>query len=190
MAIRFQILKLHEVFQRELQYGECRYLQYKIEQYASELLCKYWPFLGITPLKIPEGFLEKIIEEIYPPSVRGSQYESSFLDLMAEGVGLFIYRISLHIALYAKGLVMAAFEKQPNSMVMLSEASYSVFPVAYNNGWANRFSVIVSFSRQLIETRYVLISVSKPKVYEYLKIDNNNLNELKSLMVDFGYMSL
>jgi hypothetical protein len=179
----FKYLGLHEIFRREGQYRETQFLQYKIEQYASELLCANWDAIGVYPLIISEYFLAKIINEIYPVNLRGNKYESKLLGLMAEGAGLFIYQISLHVALYAKGLVMAAFKSVPNQM-FLNEATYSIFPVANNKVWANRFSVAVNFGGLSVNTHHISVTFSK----DIVNINKNlSPDELDELMVKFGY---
>lgn len=156
----FYPFKLHELFNDMPRPMFARFLQSKINEFASILLSCHWNELKFDLKVIPERLIEKITKVVYPVNLR-SEGDLMRSEVIAEALGLFLYRISFEVALLVKGIVITALEGQADNLSKLNKASYAILPVPYDELWANKTMVVVKVNDSEIEGRCMLIDVTK-----------------------------
>lgn len=158
-AFYFREFKLHEVFRDTPTANFAIFLQYKIHEYASVLLSQYWDGLGFAPMTIPDGLIEKIKLDIYPERLWKSTHDKEKYSLIAVALALFIYRISLEVALLAKSMLMHTFKDKQHISPQLNKASYTILPFYAKEIHANNIAVVIKLPDMFVVHRCVVVNV-------------------------------
>jgi len=159
-AKAFHVFKFRKLFKDKPRLRFALFLQDKIHGYASILLSLYWENLGFSPIKIPEQLIEQIKNDIYPERLWRNEDDKERYSLIAEALGLFIYRISLEVALFAKSIVLVAFEgKERYLLDKLNTSTYAILPVKAGWGHANNMAVAIKLSDVFVKKSCLLINV-------------------------------
>lgn len=156
----FLDFKLHEVFKDKSNNRFPLFLQYKINEYASILLSQHWSNIGFAPMEIPKSLIKKIKLDIYPERMWKNVDDKEKPPLIAEALGLFIYRMSLEVALLAKSAVLRAFKDSISTSERLSKVTYTILPENAKDEKANNIAVAINLP---IKQRCVVINVNVDK---------------------------
>lgn len=106
-----------------------RYLQLKVEEYASDLLSNFWPELGEGGL-YPEELMKRIQQEMLPPSVQVRLKGISTLPpRLVEAFGCFVYVRAWCMAYWIKVLLKVGLP-MPYRGQNLSKYRITVLPIS------------------------------------------------------------
>ena len=186
--LKFECFNLQNYFQDEPLLTFAKFLQYKINEYASIILSQFWENLGINPINIQEDILDKISDEIYPENLRKKSDDEKHARLIAEAIGLYIYRASFEVALQAKWHVQNALKT--NTEIKLNQLPYTLLPVQYESNFANKLSIAVKLTNVHSKERFIAIhvtSMSRNITATRTPYDAGASTERDALLKSFGY---
>jgi hypothetical protein len=120
-----QLYRVFQGGQRELR----RYFQFKVEEYASELLSGHWDRIDQGGF-IPEAMLTRIQQDILPDQIksRGWQGEEPPSG-MPEALALFVYVLALRMAYWIKGVLVHDLSQEDWQGMVPALAQFTILPV-------------------------------------------------------------
>lgn len=109
------------------------YLQYKVSEYASELLRRCWSDLDdVNKIELaPEDLLLKIGQEIYPKELRvHKNHDNPEKIQQIESAVKVIYPHVLRVAIFYKKFILDLFEGNKEIIPVLDTLMYSIIPIS------------------------------------------------------------
>jgi hypothetical protein len=194
----FEWTKLFEGFQLENRFShlrrssesEAKYLQYKINTYASTLLSEHWNSLEIYNEPIHQKLVQTIGEELYPVNLRGKTKDPACEKMIADAMGLMIFRIACETAYLAKMLIINLFRGDSEVMHCLGMSTFTLLPVKNLNYDFKETVIQIQFNTTTsVKNRLIGIKYSFPQSeIEGSHNDNSGSDALrKQLLRHFDY---
>jgi|GEM_PF-4593984 len=149
-------------------------LQYRIHSYASQLLSTHWDTLERYNHEIHQYLIQAISDDLYPPSWRSQSQHPEREHLIADALGLMIYRIASETAFLTRLLIQRAFQSDPEIQPYLAGSTVHLLPVPNLKDPNHRTAILLQFNTpNPVQNRWVGIRndpdarLPKPVIEDY-----------------------
>jgi hypothetical protein len=170
LEVLWAAFDLERLFRLDQSLYSATYQQYRVEQYASELLSEHWQLVCGDPDGPPDALIARIAEEAIPRYCRHRLEGDGFSKWLPEALGWFLYIAAFRLAYCVKRALTLQSVRESLGNLGCAGAQYALLPSRSRRASRFCFDLVVLLNIQNVQAKY-------PCVYAYL--DSEGVMKIK-----------